>query len=158
MADADRLREWRRKNPERVAHHQKEEYKKRKKERQAYAHEYNKKNRAAITERKRRYRENMTEEQRAKYLEGRRAASIMKRYGVSLDDYEAMLAAQGGTCALCSRTPENERFKKLSIDHCHVTGRVRGLLCASCNHSLGKLGDTIERLKRAAAYVEGNND
>jgi hypothetical protein len=157
MSDADKLREWRRKNPERVAHHQKTEYQKRRADQLAYAREYNVRNREAIAARKKKYMQDMSEEDRAKHLETKRANSIMKRYGVTPDNYKAMLEAQGGTCALCPRTPEQERYNKLSIDHCHTTGKVRGLLCASCNHGLGKLGDSSEGLKRALDYIEGKN-
>lgn len=78
------------------------------------------------------------------------------RYGLTIEDYEAMLAAQLGQCALCQRIPSYE----LVVDHDHKTGRVRGLLCHRCNAGLGYLGDTTAVLERALRYVDGelNND
>ncbi len=69
--------------------------------------------------------------------------------GVSDDDYRIMLAAQNGHCALCPNEPKSRR---LHVDHEHRTGRVRGLLCHSCNRRLWN-GVTESWLLRAAVYV-----
>ncbi len=85
-------------------------------------------------------------------------------YGLSLDDYEAMLARQQGCCALCGRRPWPGR--PLQVDHDHQTGRVRGLLCGVCNSTLTRFEDeTIgwkneracddEWCARARAYLDG---
>jgi len=84
-------------------------------------------------------------------------ARLKRRYGLVQGDYEAMLALQGGHCALCNTTPEQERYKKLNIDHCHETGIIRGLLCTSHNHAIGKMGDNEENLLRVLAYVRGSH-
>lgn len=62
----------------------------------------------------------------------------LKKLGVSEQDYEKMLNAQGGVCAICGGPPDT-RWKKLAVDHCHQTGVVRGLLCMTCNTMLGRL-------------------
>jgi hypothetical protein len=62
------------------------------------------------------------------------AYHIQKAYGISVADYEEMRQKQGGRCKICKRPPK--KFK-LAVDHCHKTGKVRGLLCASCNRALG---------------------
>jgi hypothetical protein len=80
----------------------------------------------------------------------RRKPTRAKALGVSDDDYARLLAAQGGHCALCPATPKTRR---LHVDHDHRTGRIRGLLCHSCNRRLWT-GATAEWLTRAAAYVE----
>jgi hypothetical protein len=67
----------------------------------------------------------------------RRAYNLKKRYGLEADDYEMMMTAQGSVCALCFRNPHKKR--PLHVDHDHGTGQVRGLLCASCNTTLGKI-------------------
>lgn len=85
--------------------------------------------------------------------EYRRNAILMSSYGINADEYSEMLTAQGGVCAVCGRTPELNR-KKLAIDHCHKTGEIRCLLCSSCNIGIGNLGDDLDGLMRAVAYLE----
>ena len=75
------------------------------------------------------------------------------KYGISADDVDAMLEAQGGGCAICGERPE--RLASLHVDHCHDSGRIRGLLCLNCNQGIGKLGEDPERLRRAADYFAG---
>jgi hypothetical protein len=87
-----------------------------------------------------------------------RRSILKRRYGITPEQYETMLAAQGGHCALCDRTPADERFKHLSVDHCHGTGHVRGLLCMSCNQAIGKLGDDENGLLRALNYLRGSTN
>jgi hypothetical protein len=62
-----------------------------------------------------------------------------------------MLAAQGGGCAICERPPRPDI--SLHVDHDHVSGAVRGLLCFRCNNALGDLGDDLQHLERAVAYL-----
>jgi hypothetical protein len=83
-----------------------------------------------------------------------------RRYGLAPEAYARMLAAQGGTCAICRReeTSVDRRTGKvraLSVDHDHATGRVRGLLCGDCNRALGLLADDPDRLAAAATYLSG---
>lgn len=91
---------------------------------------------------------------RAKYLtspQGRAAnvyGNVRRRYGLSKEVYDAMLAACGGRCGACAKV------KKLSVDHCHVTGKVRGLLCIRCNAALAAFGDCSAGLRRAYEYLE----
>ena len=81
-----------------------------------------------------------------------RQYQLKSKYGLSIDGYEQMLAKQGGKCAICStKDPGKPKF---SVDHCHTTGAVRGLLCDQCNTALGKFYDEIERLKSAIRYLE----
>jgi hypothetical protein len=72
-------------------------------------------------------------------------------YGLTIEDFEKMLADQGGTCAICSGTQKHGRM--LAVDHNHDTGKVRGLLCDDCNRGIGMLGDSKERLIRAVGYI-----
>jgi hypothetical protein len=80
----------------------------------------------------------------------RRAAH---RVGIEPEVIPAMIAAQGGLCAICKR-PEDGR--RLSLDHNHRTGKMRGLLCGECNLALGKFGDDVTRLASAIAYLEAH--
>lgn len=93
--------------------------------------------------------------QRRKASRGKLASDLMRLYGLSLGEYDAMWQRQGGLCALCLRAPTGRRnASSLHVDHDHVTGRVRGLLCQHCNNGLGRFRDDPALLRRAAAYVE----
>lgn len=83
-------------------------------------------------------------------VRARKASAVRNRYGISLEEYEALLTAPEGTCPCCGRT--NRR--KMVMDHDHVTGRIRGVICSGCNTGIGSLGDTIEGVRRALAYLE----
>lgn len=79
----------------------------------------------------------------------------LRRYGLTVDDYDRLLAEQGGACAICGvDRPEIRRKtdRHFHVDHCHETGVVRGLLCNRCNRGLGMLGD--DNLNKAILYLE----
>lgn len=78
----------------------------------------------------------------------------LKSKGLTLESFSAMLAGQGGACALCLRghVPGDARLS-LVVDHCHVTGAIRGLLCHWCNRGIGLLRDDPGLLIRAAEYL-----
>ncbi len=76
------------------------------------------------------------------------SARRRQTYGLDATDYKVLYTLQRGACAICAKK------KDLHIDHDHVTDKVRGLLCMDCNTSLGKLGDSVEGLRRALAYLE----
>lgn len=77
----------------------------------------------------------------------------LKKYGITLEQYSNMLDAQGGVCAICES--HDKAFAHLAVDHCHTTGKVRGLLCNKCNRAIGIFGDDLKRLGRAVAYLGG---
>lgn len=77
----------------------------------------------------------------------------MERYGISVDEYDAIYEAQGGLCYICRRA--NGKVRKLAVDHDHQTGYVRGLLCKSCNRGvLGHARDEVEFFERAISYLQ----
>jgi len=80
----------------------------------------------------------------------------LRKYGITPEQYDAMLASQNGVCAICllpeART-RNGKPTKLCVDHCHQTGRVRGLLCTRCNSCLAQFGDSAVGLLRVVEYV-----
>lgn len=82
----------------------------------------------------------------------RRNSWLRSKYDITLKDYEKLLEEQNYMCILCGR---DNGSKPLNVDHDHKTGRVRGLLCLSCNQALGKFGDNIEGLQRVIKYLEG---
>jgi hypothetical protein len=76
------------------------------------------------------------------------------RYGVEHGTYAQMLEAQGGRCAICRCSSPGPRLARFHIDHDHVTGSIRGLLCSPCNTGIGQLGHDLPLMKAAAAYLE----
>lgn len=95
-----------------------------------------------------------------------RAYSITRQYGISLEDYEAMLTSQGKRCAICGTDKACGRHTDHSwrVDHCHTTGKVRALLCHNCNISLGLLKENTSTMKAMIDYLNhhtithGGND
>lgn len=82
----------------------------------------------------------------------RRARSINAAYGITLEDYEDMLEAQAGLCNICTN-PMSPNNRNTHIDHCHITGKVRGLLCLSCNLGIGYLKDSALLASGALNYL-----
>ena len=74
------------------------------------------------------------------------------RYGISLQDYNLMNKSQNGKCKICNN--KNDYHDKLYIDHNHITGKIRGLLCRACNTGLGMFKDSPETMKSAIRYLE----
>jgi hypothetical protein len=78
---------------------------------------------------------------------------LTKTYGISADQYDALLASQGGVCAICQKPPG--RFKRrLAVDHHHASGAVRGILCVHCNRAIGLLLDRPDLCMAAASYLK----
>ncbi|WSM86340.1 endonuclease VII domain-containing protein [Actinacidiphila glaucinigra] len=82
--------------------------------------------------------------------ERNRAAYFKRKYGITTAERDAMVGEQFGVCCICLDAPAEH------VDHDHGTGRVRGVLCFSCNAALGQFKDRPDVIRRAAAYVEGN--
>lgn len=80
---------------------------------------------------------------------GWRRRQLKALYGLSMSGYESMLRAQNGVCQICKRKPEGY----LQVDHCHSTGKVRGLLCGNCNSGIGLLQESREVLASAIKYL-----
>jgi hypothetical protein len=87
-----------------------------------------------------------------------REQRMKREYGITTKDYEAMVEAQNNECAICFASGEQERNSKLVIDHCHASGKVRGLLCNKCNLLLGHANDSIGQLERAILYLSDKGE
>ena len=86
-----------------------------------------------------------------------RDKKLQKAYGISYQEYLMMLETQGGGCAICGTTDTGKR-KAFAVDHCHTTGKVRGLLCSNCNTGIGNLRDDVGLLTRAIEYLNNTKD
>lgn len=78
---------------------------------------------------------------------------LKQKFGINYDQYQIILQEQNGVCAICNE-PESVKNRSLSVDHDHITGKIRGLLCSNCNPGIGKFKEKIELLKKAVAYLE----
>jgi len=79
-----------------------------------------------------------------------------RQYGISIDKYQEMSVKQDHKCAICGNVESNN--KKLSLDHCHATGKIRSLLCQKCNRGLGLFNDNVTLLQAASEYLKGHHD
>jgi hypothetical protein len=87
---------------------------------------------------------------------------VKKKYNMTQDDYDQMFLNQNGVCAICGKE-ETHRNRSgevgnLAVDHDHKSGKIRGLLCFSCNTGIGKFGDDPDRLQNAAKYLISYSD
>jgi len=83
--------------------------------------------------------------------------NLKKNYGISEAEYLNLLRGQNGVCKMCK---QNSHLKsgRLAVDHCHKTGKIRGLLCTKCNTGIGMFEDNVELLKAAIKYLEESKD
>ena len=79
-------------------------------------------------------------------------AEMVRKYGIDMAQFNELLEAQGGVCAICHGLP-NGPGRRFHIDHCHDSKKVRGLLCGKCNTAIGLLNDDPQRAESAAAYL-----
>jgi len=79
--------------------------------------------------------------------------SLKKRYGITLDEYLDKVLEQENRCAICDLKGE-DFSRDLAVDHNHITGKVRGLLCTNCNTAIGKLNDDSILIQKALDYLE----
>lgn len=88
-----------------------------------------------------------------------RQRNLKVKYNVSLEDYQILLENQKNNCAICNEKESamnhySKTVKRLAVDHCHTTGKIRGLLCTNCNTLIGKSKDDIDILRNVIKYLE----
>jgi hypothetical protein len=81
--------------------------------------------------------------------------SIIRKFDLNSQEYNKMLEDQEYSCKICN-THIDKLSKNLAVDHCHITGKVRGLLCSKCNTGIGMLKDDIKLLEKALQYLKSN--
>jgi hypothetical protein len=82
---------------------------------------------------------------------------LKRFYNITIEQFEEMKSSQNGKCAICKTTEPKGRHNVFAVDHCHKTGKVRGLLCNKCNVGLGSFRDDIESLNCAVEYLNKNS-
>jgi hypothetical protein len=86
-----------------------------------------------------------------------RARHLKRKFGITIEDYDRMFKEQDGKCKICSTESFGDsRCKYFTVDHCHDTGNIRGLLCNRCNTALGLLDDNVNVLNSAILYLKGD--
>lgn len=110
-------------------------------------------NKGQVVERNKAYNEFHKERQRA----WARKHQFRTRYDLTLEQYDNMVAQQAGKCLVCGVVPKltKRTSKGLHVDHCHKSGKVRGLLCHQCNCAIGLLKEDTNRIRRLLEYIEG---
>lgn len=96
-------------------------------------------------------------ENKEKLIKKGRVNKLKNKYGLTIKDYNNMLKQQGGVCAICRKKEKdkrNDKIKNLAVDHNHKTGKVRGLLCAECNKSIGYSNEDISILQKCIKYLK----
>ena len=142
--EKERLRaaEWRKNNPEKVKEINRKAKAKRLAEKpeliRAYQQAYREKNRETLRHRERE-----------------------RKFGISRQEYADLFLKQNGVCAICKQPETATRLgkvKALSVDHCHTSGKVRGLLCSDCNTGIGKMKESREALLAAIRYLDEHSE
>jgi len=142
-----------------------------KKEKKAlYDKEYRKKNKEKIDLRVKKWKEENPEQRRIYYKKNKdhinkkskawhksnkervRHLNLVRDFGITLDEYNKLLTKQNECCAIC-KIHQNELNIALAVDHDHKTGKIRGLLCTSCNNGLGRFKDNKDLLSEAIKYL-----
>lgn len=117
-----------------------------------YHREYYLKHKEKINKQVAEYRRNNPEKAKNTHWKGR----IKRLYGITEEEYNNLLQKQNNTCAICNKVEISKYegiLRKLSVDHDHITGKVRGLLCDNCNRGIGHLQEDVDILKQAIKYV-----
>jgi len=86
--------------------------------------------------------------------EAKAESRLRRKFGIGLNEYEEMIVKQEGNCLICKEVCSTGR--RLAVDHCHVTGKVRGLLCSKCNIAIGLLKDDVSLLATAIDYLNSH--
>lgn len=137
---AEYMREYKRKNPEKWERSREERDKINERRRQRYAEDAE-------------FRESAKAASRRRDKEAKRDARLRADFGISAAKYDELLRQQSGCCAICRRPNFGQSGRRMHVDHCHETGKVRGILCSTCNTGLGQFDDNINYLDRAIEYL-----
>ena len=86
--------------------------------------------------------------------EHHRKVNLKYNYGLSIEEFNSLLESQQYSCKICKTTSPIGKHNQWCVDHCHKSGKLRGILCPKCNMALGLFNDSIESLEQAIAYLK----
>lgn len=144
------MREWAKKNGEKIKGYAKKRYQKNKEKKAIYQKEWREKNREHVVK----YYTEKNKTDKAK--DGKYASKLKKNFGLSLDDYNKMFEVQSGRCKICNRHQSELRYR-LGVDHNHATGQIRGLLCSACNTLIGRINEDSNIARAMVKYIDEYN-
>lgn len=101
-------------------------------------------------------RKEYSRKQYLKTIDSFRRRNLKNCFGITVEEYKAILDKQDNKCALCDKDFEGLASRLIHLDHCHTTNRIRGILCMKCNVALGMLGDNEESFIKVLAYLRGD--
>jgi len=153
QSSAEYMRTWRAANRERLIAYRREHYQANIETERAKAREKARRRRAANPDHIRGVAQ-AWKTANPERVRGYGRKKALERYGLTPEDYALLLERAGGRCEICG-TQDPGAKQSFGVDHDHETGRVRGLLCTTCNAGLGMFGDDLERIRKAVRYLEG---
>lgn len=127
------------------------------KEHIAYSVKYQKDHPEGTREIRKRWKKNHPEETKAhkrKNANKYQKRNNLKKYGLSIDEYNQMLKKQNNICLICEKEFGSTVLSRPNVDHCHKTGIIRGIICGRCNIGIAHFEDNVETLKKAINYLE----
>ena len=158
---SEQNRIWRENNADKIKVNLQNYYQDNKEKTREYKKRYAKENKEAIKARCKAWyaknRDSQLASSKARRIENKDSIlsnKRLKKYGISAEQWDALFASQNYCCAVCSSASPNTSRQTWHTDHCHVTGEVRGILCAPCNVGLGRFKDDVDVLNNAIAYLK----
>lgn len=119
----------------------------------AYWREYYRANKDKIRSRNKSYHRDYYKNNKERFRKNAKAYNLKSKYGVTPEEWDAIFSAQGAACACCGSASPGHR-SGWHTDHCHTSGKLRGILCAPCNAALGHAKECPDRLRKLAEYAE----
>lgn len=144
VCERDRHTEWVEANPEKIAAIDKRYLQNNKDAKNIKIKEWCKRNPDKVKAKRDRWKNNNPDKVKS--------SALKSNYGIDLQTYNIMFISQGGCCAIC-KTHQDKLKVPLCVDHCHTTGKVRGLLCKRCNSGIGFLNDDKQLVANALKYL-----
>lgn len=147
-----RAMKWKKANPDKVEAYRIKELPKARARGRKWYYKHHEENKIKLNE----YHKQWTKQNPEKRKKIKRKYDLKKSYGMTQEQYDNMLVKQQGLCAICNKQ-QKAISRRLDIDHCHKTGKIRGLLCSKCNTALGLLNEDVEVFNKAVSYLSRRN-